>query len=78
MTGFQFRDSSQFMNRKCENNAFENTDTFDGWLCDSVLAVVLLNAYSMGHQWSFRLKDLSVNYGSATVQQDAIAQIKFD
>ena len=19
---------------KCENNAFENADTFDGWLCD--------------------------------------------
>ena len=20
--------------QKCENNAFENSDTFDGWLCD--------------------------------------------
>ena len=19
---------------KCENNAFENSDTFDGWMCD--------------------------------------------
>ena len=32
--GYQFGDSLQFMHRKCENNAFENSDTFDGWLCD--------------------------------------------
>ena len=31
---YQFRDSLQFMLRKCENNAFENSDTSDGWLCD--------------------------------------------
>ena len=23
-----------FFTAKCENNAFENSDTFDGWLCD--------------------------------------------
>ena len=33
-----------------ENNAFENSHTFDGWLCDSVLTVVLLNACSTCHQ----------------------------
>ena len=44
---------------KCENNAFENSDTFDGWLCDfSVLMVVLLNASSTCHLKSFRFKDL--------------------
>ena len=53
---------------KCENNAFENSDTFDGWLCDSVLTVVLLNASSTCHQRAFHFKDLSVTYGIATVQ----------
>ena len=23
-----------FYKEKCENNAFENSDTFDGWFCD--------------------------------------------
>ena len=23
-----------FYKEKCENNAFENFDTFDGWFCD--------------------------------------------
>ena len=34
----------------CENNALENIDTFDGWLCDFfVSTVVLLNASGTGH-----------------------------
>ena len=53
----------------CENNAFENTDTLDGWLCNFFfLTVVLLNASSTSHQRSFRIKDPSVAYGMATVQ----------
>ena len=66
--GYQFRDSFQFVHRQYEKNAFENTDTFDGWLCDSVLTVVLLNASGKGHQRSFRFKDLSVTYGVTMVQ----------
>ena len=50
------------------NNAFENTDTFDSWLCGFGLMVVLLNASGTGHQPSFRIKDLSVADGMATVQ----------
>ena len=54
---------------KCENNAYKNSDTFDGWFCEiSVLSAVLLNASSTCHQRSFRLKDLLVTFGIATVQ----------
>ena len=31
---YQFRDSLQFMHRKYENNAFENSYTFHCWLCE--------------------------------------------
>ena len=63
---------------KCEHKALENSDTFDSWLCDfgGFLTVMLLNAYSTCHQWSFRFKGLSVTYGISSVQQDAIAKIK--
>ena len=53
---------------KCENNAFEYSDTFDGWLFDFCLMVFWLNASSMGHMWLLRFKDISVTYGIATVQ----------
>ena len=39
-----------FYKEKCENNAFENSNTFDGWFCDSVLTVVLLNGPSTCQQ----------------------------
>ena len=53
---------------KCENNAFENSNTFDGWFSDFLFfTFVLLNASSTCHQRSFRFKDLSVTYGIATV-----------
>ena len=43
--GYQFRESfCNLCTEKCENNATENSDTFDGLSSDSVLTVVLLNA----------------------------------
>ena len=66
--GYQFNDSSQVMHKKCMNNVFEYSDTFDVLLCDSVLMVVWLNASSTGYQRPFQFKDISVIYGNATVQ----------
>ena len=60
--GYQFKEIlCNLCTAKCENNAFENSDIFDGWLCDFLFLMgVLLNASSTGHQGSFRFKDLSV------------------
>ena len=53
---------------KCENNAFENADTFDGWLCNFCLMFGLLNASGIGRHWSFSFKVQSVTFGIATIQ----------
>ena len=59
--GYQFRESfCNLCTEKCENNATENSDTFDGLSSDSVLTVVLLNASNKVRQRSFRLKHLSM------------------
>ena len=40
----------------CENNAFENTDTFQAGCVTFYFDVVLLNASSTGDKRSFRIK----------------------
>ena len=61
---------------KCENNAYENADTFNGWLCDFLSDGCLVKCYGTDYQRSFRFRELSVTYGIATVQKDAVGKIK--